>query len=144
MNTNPNNEGMNEMQLHDDIEQQNGMPVLFYAERLSDEDFDTVLNHAMFCLMGKHKAHKLAYYISAIVTFEGERRKLLDEYPGGELLECVLPPLPCDKWSNIEVAVALGKITSICATVGGEPYELFKRLHQVILVESQWRLGLTD
>jgi hypothetical protein len=135
---------MNAMHAHDEVERPEGMPILYYAERLSDEDFDEILNYARFCMMGKHHASKLAYYITAVVKFECERRKMLDEYPGGEIVECVLPPLPCNAWSNLEVAVALGKITSITATATGEPYQLFKRLHQVLLVEAQWRLGFTD
>jgi hypothetical protein len=117
-----------------------GLTPVFYPARLDSEDLTALKVWAKFCRTGATASPLLGAYIHALHDLEIERRAILDA--GDQVVDVEMPPLPTPHWSNVELACALDKLTTIAFSTDGEIQLLFQKLSNVAIAETQWRLGL--
>ena len=110
----------------------------YYPERLSDVDLDALGVWASHCRLGNGRSELLAAYLFAVQSFERQRRDLIAD--GREILEAILPELPCHRWSTVEVVAALIKAAGIQSSTEGEVHRLMSKIFMALLVEASYRL----
>lgn len=119
-----------------------GYNFAFYPQRLSNDDLETLEVYGRFCLIGRGPSKLLSAYLGCVTSFERHRRSLVDE--GAEVIEAILPSLPCHAWSNPEVCAAACKLESLRCTATGEVARLLDKLATCMLVEVTARLDPCD
>jgi hypothetical protein len=125
-----------------DTQSHPGLVPVYYPARLSDEGLSELKVWGKFCRTGDKPSHLLAAYVHALVSLETERRAVIEA--GNEVLDVEMPPMPTPHWNNLELAAALGKLTSIAFSTEGEIRVLFQKLFNAALAETQFRLGMRD